>query len=174
MPQCLDPSIDVGELEKKTGFKVNKQMLIDLVEKYRQRKYIDDIDYIQNELQGIDHLLDSMAVSATSGITTASLAVREQAYGHNRKESPTLTPFCHMVLAALDDFMLKLLIVCAVFQIIIDMSFAEPHDRSHAWIEGGGILLAVAIVSLVGAWSDYSKEQQFLKQQLLEENSKVL
>jgi len=43
------------------------------------------------------------------------------------------------------------------------MSFATPHDRAHAWIEGAGILIAVAIVSGVTAWSDYTKEQQFLK-----------
>jgi P-type E1-E2 ATPase len=48
------------------------------------------------------------------------------------------------------------------------MSFAEPHDRGHAWIEGAAILIAVAVVSLVTAVSDYQKEGQFLKQLQIE------
>jgi hypothetical protein len=43
------------------------------------------------------------------------------------------------------------------------MSTAKKEDLSHAWIEGFAILLAVAVVSLVGAGSDYKKEGQFLK-----------
>jgi hypothetical protein len=38
------------------------------------------------------------------------------------------------------------------------MSTAEPEDLGHAWIEGFAILLAVAVVSLVGAGSDFKKE----------------
>mmetsp|Transcript_16509 Transcript_16509/g.28037 ORF Transcript_16509/g.28037 Transcript_16509/m.28037 type:complete len:1044 (+) Transcript_16509:329-3460(+) len=70
--------------------------------------------------------------------------------------------------------MLKILIVCAFFSIGIDVGLAEPEERSHAWIEGFAILVAVAVVSLVSAWSDYKKEGQFLKQQQLEENTKVV
>jgi hypothetical protein len=70
--------------------------------------------------------------------------------------------------------MLKILIACAFLAIIVDTLNAKPEDRSHAWVEGFAILVAVAVVSLVGAWSDYKKEGQFLKQQQLEENSKVV
>jgi len=92
-----------------------------------------------------------------------SLATREAVFGTNYKEGPTRTPFCQLLLAALDDFMLKILIVCAIFSIVVEMSFANPEDRKHAWIEGFAILFAVAIVSGVTAWSDYKKEGQFLK-----------
>lgn len=54
------------------------------------------------------------------------------------------------------------------------MSTAKKEDLSHAWIEGFAILLAVAVVSLVGAGSDYKKEGQFLKQQELAEVAKVV
>lgn len=54
------------------------------------------------------------------------------------------------------------------------MSTADPEDLSHAWIEGFAILLAVAVVSLVGAGSDYKKEGQFLKQQQIAEDSKIV
>ena len=56
---------------------------------------------------------------------------------------------------ALDDLMLKLLLVCACISIAVDMGFAEEHERSHAWVEGFSIFLAVACVSLVSSVSDY-------------------
>lgn len=68
-----------------------------------------------------------------------------------------------MLLAALDDFMLKILIGCAVFQLAIELSTADKEHLKTAWIEGFAILLAVAVVSFVGAGSDYKKEGQFLK-----------
>lgn len=44
------------------------------------------------------------------------------------------------------------------------MAFADPSHRATAWIEGFAILVAVAVVSLVTAGSDYKKEGQFLAQ----------
>lgn len=103
-----------------------------------------------------------------------SCNARVKFFGTNHKDPPTRTPFHELLLAALDDFMLKLLLVCAVFSITVDMSFATPAERSHAWIEGTAIIFAVAVVSLVGAWSDYKKEGQFLEQQKVDENSKTV
>ena len=70
--------------------------------------------------------------------------------------------------------MLQVLIVCAFFSITVDMSFATPHERSHAWIEGTAILIAVCVVSFVTAWSDYSKEKQFLIQQQIADKAKTV
>ena len=83
-----------------------------------------------------------------------------------------------MVKAALDDLMLKVLIVCAFFSIVVDMSFAAGDPTGQklktAWIEGFAILTAVAVVSLFSAWSDYNKEKQFLEQQQLDADSKIV
>jgi len=55
--------------------------------------------------------------------------------------------------------MLKLLTVCAIVIIPIEVGFAHDADeRKVAWIEGFAILVAVAVVSCVGAGSDYAKE----------------
>jgi len=97
-------------------------------------------------------------------------------FGTNHKDLPGRSGFCNMVLAALDDFMLKLLIVCAIFSIVVEIGFniSNPEKLATAWIEGFAILVAVAVVSLVGAWSDFKKEGQFLEQQKLEEKSKTV
>jgi magnesium-transporting ATPase (P-type) len=60
---------------------------------------------------------------------------------------------------ALEDFMLRLLLVCACISISIDLGFAEAHERSHAWIEGFAIFVAVFVVASVGSWNDYKKEE---------------
>jgi Ca2+ transporting ATPase len=115
-----------------------------------------------------------LKVDAVSGIKSTDLQIRDQVFGSNFKAPLERTPFCKLLLAALDDFMLKILIVCAFFSIGVDMGFATPEERGHAWIEGFAILVAVAVVSLVGAGSDYKKEGQFLKQHNLEEMSKTV
>ena len=87
------------------------------------------------------------------------------------------TPFCTLFLGALDDFMLKLLLVCAVVSISFDLGFAHSDERKTgtskyllvctrfninfilAWIEGAAIFLAVFIVSGVGSYNDYKKEE---------------
>lgn len=155
-------------------YRVTAEELRTIIEKYRQREYCDDIEYIENDLGGIESILDKLDLDPTAGASANSLAAREAAFGTNFKPPPQKTGFCKLLWQALDDFMLKLLIVCAIIQIIIDMSFADHHELAHAWIEGFGILVAVAIVSLVTAWSDHSKEEQFLKQQSLAESTKTV
>ena len=54
--------------------------------------------------------------------------------------------------------MLKLLIVCAIIVIPIEVGLAKEEERKVAWVEGFAILIAVAVCSLVGAGSDYAKE----------------
>jgi len=140
-------------------FKVTKDQLIALIEKYRQRKYIDDLDYIAQELQGMDNLLEALDINVSTGISINSTGARERCFGTHFKEPPVLTPFWQLLIAALDDFMLKILIVAAIVQLAIELTFAEEGEKLKALVEGSGILVAVAIVSLVSAWSDYSKEK---------------
>lgn len=103
-------------------------------------------------------MLDGLKTSLEEGIANDSLDGRNMTFGTHKKDPPIRTGFCTMLKEALDDFMLKILIGCAIFQLIIEMSTASAEDLGHAWIEGFAILLAVAVVSLVGAGSDFKKE----------------
>lgn len=84
------------------------------------------------------------------------------------------TPFCKLFIMALDDFMLKVLIVSAVLSLTLEMIFAKPEDRNTAWIEGFAILLAVFVVSMVTAVNDYQKEKQFLALQAVGDSKKYV
>lgn len=96
------------------------------------------------------------------GITADSLEARTQAFGDHAKEKPERTPFCTLIWESLQDFMLQVLLVCAFVSIVVEMTFADKEHKSTAWIEGFAIFVAVAVVSIVTAVSDYKKEGQFL------------
>ena len=52
-------------------------------------------------------------------------------FGSNKKDPPVRTPYYKFLMKALDDFMLKLLLVCAVIDVGFGVGFAEPHERPH-------------------------------------------
>ena len=70
------------------------------------------------------------------------------------------TGFLKLIWQALDDLMLKILIVAAIISIVIEMIFSK--HREIAWMEGAAILMAVVVVTLVTAVNDYKKESQFI------------
>jgi magnesium-transporting ATPase (P-type) len=169
------PMRDHEKAKANANFKVDAKKLISICDAYKKRKYIEELDILTNELGGTEGLLDALQIDDYNrGISAESLDVRERVFGTNHKEPPGRTGFCKMVLEALDDFMLKLLIVAAVFSILVEIGFniQDPQKLATAWIEGFAILVAVSVVALVSAWSDYKKEGQFLAQQKLEELSK--
>jgi len=85
-------------------------------------------------------------------------------FGTNQKDMPPRTPYCDFFIKAIDDFMLKLLLVCATINIGFEVGFAhDDNERKTAWIEGFSIFLAVFIVVFVGSYNDYKKEDQFFK-----------
>jgi len=71
-----------------------------------------------------------------------------------------------MLWQALDDLMLKLLIVCSIVSITAEMLLAwqsEPCNLAIAWIDGFAIMVAVILVSGVGSYVDYRKEIRFVE-----------
>ena len=147
---------DSYRAEMKSNYPYDRNQLKKVIDLYKERKYVEELEYIDKDLEGINSLLDGLKTSLEKGVSTTTLDGRREAFGTHAKDKPERTGFCTMLKEALDDFMLKILIACAFFQLIIEMSTAE--DKSKAWIEGFAILLAVAVVSLVGAGSDYKKE----------------
>jgi magnesium-transporting ATPase (P-type) len=73
------------------------------------------------------------------------------------------TGFFKLFFIAMNDMMLKILIVAAVISIVISMIFADDNERPIAWVEGAAILMAVLVVTTVTAWNDYEKEKEFMK-----------
>ena len=114
---------------------------MNLVEKYRQREYCEDLEYLEHDLRGntlrltlelgLVGLQEGLKSNFESGLTPVDFQDRDEHFGSNYKAPPKRTPFCKLFIGALDDFMLKLLLVCACISISIDVGFAESHERSH-------------------------------------------
>lgn len=135
--------------------------LVELVESYRNRQFDEDFQMLKDKFGGNEGLARKLRSSITDGLLGDDFAKRDAAFGSNMKEPPERSGFWSLFLGALDDLMLKVLIVCAFVSMTISTIFEE--DKGIAWIEGGAILAAVFVVSGVTAWNDYKKEEQFLK-----------
>lgn len=120
---------------------------------------------------GFESICNKLKVDPKVGLSGQDFAERTEKFGNNYRPEPVAKSWFTLFIQALDDEMLKLLIVCAVFSITFDMILADPHERSHAWIEGTAIALAVFLVASVGSFVDWRKEVQFIKSRK-ETNSK--
>ena len=91
-----------------------------------------------------------------------ALKLREEFYGHNRKEPREMEGFWSLLWNALGDFTLQILILCAILSIVVEMVMAKTTAmREIGWIDGFSIMLAVILSSSVQAANDYQKEKQF-------------
>ena len=73
-------------------------------------------------------MADKLHTTSDKGICTEDFKERVQFYGSNRRDPPQRTPFCKLFFGALEDFMLRILLVCAIISISFDMGFAS-HDE---------------------------------------------
>lgn len=109
--------------------------------------------------------MEKLHTSIDKGLAPHDFEQRIQFFSSNFKAPPKMTPYWRLFLNALDDFMLKFLSVCAVVQLVIEVSFADKDHRSTSWIEGFAIFMGVFIVASVGSFNDWQKEKQFLRLQ---------
>ena len=75
-------------------------------------------------------MLEELKVSQTTGLKNGDFTDRIEHFGTNRREPPKRTPFCRLFFNALEDFMLRLLLVCACISIVLDVSFNEDHRET--------------------------------------------
>jgi len=103
------------------------------------------------------------------------LKAREQVFGHNRKAVRENESFWALWWNSLGDFTLRVLILCAILSIIVEMAMAQTKSaREVGWIDGFSILLAVILSSSVQALNDYQKEKQFQNLNTITEDKKTV
>jgi Ca2+ transporting ATPase len=144
-------------------FDIDLDQCVDLVEDYRNRKFDEDLNTIKNKFGGIEGLGAKLKTDIHTGLKGDDFEIRDDVFGSNTKEKPKRTGFCKLFFMAMDDLMLKILLVSATISIVVSMAFADADERSIAWVEGVAILVAVFVVTIVTAWNDYKKEEQFMK-----------
>lgn len=80
-------------------------------------------------------LASQLGTDLTIGLSETDFKERESKYGSNYKPPPKRTPFYIFLLRALQDFILKVLLVCATISTTVELVFAEPDERSHGNID---------------------------------------
>ena len=137
-------------------FALDPQELETLMGKYKERGTdFQDLKYF--ETKPIQELLQNLQTDSEKGIS--SIEGREAAFGSNKVFVEPVPPFCSYVCDALEDMMVRILIVAAIVSIVLGVAFGD--DPSQDWIDGVSIVVAVLVVVLVGSITDYQKEQKF-------------
>lgn len=155
------------------NYGISVDTLKSLVNKYKQRENgYEDLDFFEQN-GGERWLEKGLQTDFQNGISENSIPMREKYFGHNKKDKVKIKGFLALCWEALDDLILKILIVAGIASIIINVIVEEDH-REIAWIEGFAILLAVALVVVVTAYNDLKKEKEFQKLNEKAESGKTI
>ena len=138
-------------------FGIDITQIEELMSSYKERgPTFKDIQKIK-ELGGPEGIMQKLKTDPKRGIS--SLLNRENDFGSNRLFIEPVPPFCSYYKEALDDLMIRILIVAAIVQIILGSLFGEHPAQD--WVDGVSIIAAVIVVTLVGSITNYQKEMKF-------------
>ena len=139
------------------GFGISPQKLETIMGKYKERgNDFKDLLFFKKR-NGIGSLISQLLTNEVTGIKSEE--GREDYFGSNKVFVEPVPPFCYYVWDALGDMMVRILIVCAVVQIVLGCTLSE--DPSKDWVDGVSIIVAILVVVLVGSITNYQKETKF-------------
>ena len=90
---------------------------------------------------GVDGISNKLKVDMATGISGSTFPDRVKAFGDNVREPLKADSFCWIFWKALDDFMLKVLIVAATGSLIFEYIGADPEDYGHGKCTPGRVIL---------------------------------
>ncbi|KAJ4838588.1 putative calcium-transporting ATPase 13, plasma membrane-type [Turnera subulata] len=141
---------------------VDQKMLTDMV----KDKNLETL----NELGGVKQVAAILESDVKDGIkdVEAELVRRRNVFGANRYTKAPARSFLSFVLEALKDTTIIILLVCAVTSLGFGI---KQHGPKDGWYDGGSIILAVFLVVVVSAVSNFKQSRQFGK--LSDESSDI-
>ena len=156
-----DSSIEVSPQKnenKPSGvFQITAEELEELMTKYKERgSDCQDLKLIQ-QYGGTDSILQKLHTDAENGIS--STEYRENDFGSNKVFVEPVPPFCAYVWEALEDLMIRILIIAAIVQIVLGATLSDDPEKD--WIDGLSIIIAVLVVVCVGSITNWQKENKF-------------
>ena len=125
-----------------------------------KQRSADSVKALEEKFGGKRGLLRALRTSSVEGILGLDDDIKHRVsiFGSNYIPPKPPKTFLRLIWESLEDTILRILILAAIFSLIFGMVF---EGVKKGWIEGFAILIAVMIVSLVTAVNDYEKEKQF-------------
>ena len=115
---------------------------------------------VLEKMGGVKGIMEELKTDSEKGICDLStLDKRKEELGKNVLPDPPTKSFLRLFLEALSDLMLIILMVSAVISLILVLVF--PGDDELGWIDSVSILVAVLIVSLVQAITNWRQQRAF-------------
>lgn len=113
--------------------------------------------------------LTSGSMTVPARVSENSFADRKRIYKDNRLPEKKAKSFWQLAWIAYNDKVLILLSVAAVISLALGIYQtlrpppSEANEAHVEWVEGVAIVVAIFVVTFVGALNDYQKERQFIK-----------
>lgn len=125
-----------------------------------------------SEFGGVEGVANVIGTFPTKGIIGSEddISKRVELFGSNTYQKPPPKGLLHFVLEALNDTTIIILLFCAGLSLGFGI---KEHGPSEGWYEGGSIILAVFLVVVVSALSNFRQERQFDKLSKISNNIKV-
>ncbi|XP_030467077.1 calcium-transporting ATPase 12, plasma membrane-type-like [Syzygium oleosum] len=122
------------------------------------------------QLGGIKQLASILMTNPENGLSgdEADLIRRTNVFGANKYIKPPAKSFLSFVLDAFKDMTIIILIGCAVLSLAFGI---KQHGLKEGWYDGGSIIIAIFLVVIVSALSNYKQGRQFEK--LSKESSNI-
>ncbi|KAL5712414.1 P-type Ca(2+) transporter [Ranunculus cassubicifolius] len=114
-----------------------------------------------NELGGVKGVAMTLGTDAEKGIRgdAEEISLRKTVFGANTYEKPPLKGFFRFVYEAFQDITILILLVCAT----LSLGFGIKEDGASGWYDGGSIFIAVFLVVILSAVSNFRQSRQFAK-----------
>ncbi|KAL3603575.1 hypothetical protein D5086_004434 [Populus alba] len=125
-----------------------------------------------NSLGGVEGVATAFGINSKTGITGHDEEVRRrrEMFGPNTYHKPPPKGFLFFALEAFRDTTILILLVCAALALGFGI---KQHGVKEGWYEGGSIFVAVFLVIVVSAFSNFRQETQFDKLSKISNNIKV-
>ncbi|PON73843.1 P-type ATPase [Parasponia andersonii] len=111
---------------------------------------------------GVKELVRTLETDVKNGITgtDADLIRRKTAFAANEYQKPPAKGFLTFVIDAFKDTVIIILLACALLSLGLGI---KQHGWKDGWFDGGSIILAVFLVVVVSAVSNFNQSRQFQK-----------
>lgn len=155
---------DDSSVEQIICTKDDQKKLIEMVKNKNKEVY--------HELGDVATIAASLGTNPENGIKDNSDVVNERrrVFGSNTYHKRPPKSFFYFVVEAFKDTTILILLVCAALALGFGI---KEHGLQEGWYEGGSIYVAVALVVIVSAISNFRQEVQFEKLSKIGNNIKV-